>query len=123
MKMSTLDDLHDAARSLNIMSGNLSQSIDRLNERIKALNIGLEVWHAASNLLDSIGYAKVSDRWGICICANNDMRWHFSDAPRELRIQLAKDIPALLEEMRAQTDKTTTRVVEAIKIINGGSIE
>src|SRR5207245_10268704 len=70
----------------------------------------------------SIGYAKVSGRWGIAICASsgdfgdepNEELWLFGDAPRAYRLQAVDKLPELLEKLVSATDETAATLKEKI---------
>jgi hypothetical protein len=123
--------LSQIASSLNTASDDLTSSVEILNESLKKLNVGLTVWVVFRNRdvdqphlydQDEIGYCKVSGEWGIAlrrVCGNmeDDLHsteglWLFNDAPREMRLTAADELPALIERLAKEAFETTRRVQE-----------
>jgi hypothetical protein len=121
---STFKELAKTAQALNSASDNLNKVIEKLGEALRILNIGVAAWvsfdqwsdEEMNNGYSSIGYAKINNRWGITLTSTsgNDqwpeersMTWHFSDAPRELRLRAVRHIPELIEELNKVAAKFT----------------
>ena len=122
--------LSSAAHDLNEASGELGQAITAIDTVLQALNIGVPTWTTIEKGNDEpngdyfwsrdIGYAKVSNRWGIALrtvsgnCnAPNEERcdsWPFNDAPRWLRIAAVEKIPDMLEALIKSAEETTREI-------------
>ena len=69
-----------------------------------------------------MGYAKVSQKWGLAIChtnsvdgdAVNEKEWQFNDAPRELRLEALEKLPELLEKLAETAGATAAELRQRI---------
>jgi hypothetical protein len=127
--------LSTVATSLNTASDELTKVVSILDEALRKLNIGLTVWVSfryrgdpdSPNEYDTdqIGYSKAQGTWGLALrriwgdeardVYNEDGPWHFSDAPRELRIAAVDQIPGIIEALAKEASDTTKRVQEKTK--------
>jgi hypothetical protein len=119
--------LSTVAADLNAVSDELGKSIAEIDAALKRLNLGITTWvkiHGDDgNPFDDsfwsrdIGYAKVSNKWGISLRTIDGQRsdpdrseteeWLFNDAPRSLRLEAIDKIPELLEKLSKDAVKTT----------------
>jgi hypothetical protein len=126
----SIQQLSAAAQDLNTVSGELGKAITAIDTVLQALNIGIPTWTriaGGDDLPDEtgfwrreLGYAKIGSRWGIALQEisgdyNYPERyscesWHFSDAPRWLRIEGAGKIPELIDELIKKTRETTQEI-------------
>jgi len=128
---SSIERLASAAHDLNTVSGELGKAIAAIDTVLQTLNIGLPTWTTIEKGDDlptgsefywsrDIGYAKVSNRWGISLRTvaghysspdeENCESWLFNDAPRWLRIVAVEKIPDLLEALIKSAEETTKKI-------------
>ena len=103
------------APELNQASDALVATIECLDERLKSLNLGLEVMLPEDNMKTRLSYGKLGGKWGLIISRTTNGAvecWLFRDAPRGLRLYSVSKIEALLVEMVAVSTKMTTRMHE-----------
>jgi len=133
--LTNFEALSIVASSLNTASDELTHVVGILDEALRKLNIGLNVWvpfrfrvddeSPTQYDQDEIGYAKVESIWGVALRriygdeAREEHRefgpWLFNDAPRELRLLAVDRIPALIEALSKEAITTTKRVQEKVK--------
>ncbi|MFI5094912.1 MAG: hypothetical protein ACHQIK_15830 [Candidatus Acidiferrales bacterium] len=128
---SSLEQLSKTAISLNSASDRLNRAIEQLNEALRKLNLGISSWvsfyvYEEGPLSDvhEIGYGKVNGRWGIGIKKTFDdqaqpdgyqteiSEWHFSEAPREMRIQAIPLLHKVIEKLNEDAEHTTNEITE-----------
>lgn len=113
-----------SAAELNAVSDELGKPISAIETALQKLNLGVSAWAEVDGHVDgntgrfwdrSIGYAKVSGRWGIAIRTRTgdfedvyEEAWRFSDAPRSYRLEALEELPALLEQLVKVTGKTAS---------------
>jgi hypothetical protein len=90
---------------------------------------GMEYWSR------DVGYAKISNRWGIALCTRKGdynspdeeefESWLFNDAPRWLRVEGVEKIADLLKALIKNTEETTTKIKGKIDHANqlAGALE
>ena len=111
------EELAATAANLNTVSDEIAQPISVIDAALQKLNLGVTAWLKVAGEVDpetgdfwdhSIGYAKVSRRWGIAIRARSgslayqqvdEETWRFSDAPRSHRLEALDKLPDLLVEL------------------------
>ena len=119
--------LSTVAADLNAVSDELGKSIAEIDAALKKLNLGITTWVTirgdGGNPYDDsfrsrdIGYAKVSNKWGISLRTidgqlsdpdrSETEEWLFNDAPRSLRLEAIDKIPELLEKLSKDAVRTT----------------
>lgn len=105
------------ATKLNAVSDELARPISVIDEALQKLNLGVSAWVKVAGEFDhdtgefwdhSVGYDKVSRRWGIAIRTRSGNEflqqghveeWRFNDAPRSNRLEALDQLPELLEEL------------------------
>jgi prefoldin subunit 5 len=116
-----------SAAQLNAASDELARAIAPIDAALKKLNIGVAVWHQYFSEQDgrngnywgrSIGYTKIGSRWGLALSEasgnvqyapdDDSEEWLYNDAPRWMRIEAVDHVPALLEALVKQVNKTAT---------------
>lgn len=119
--------LASSATQLNAASDELSKAIAPIDAALKALNVGVSVWHRYSFFEDpygyysgrSIGYAKVGNKWGLALSSfsghaeygpDDEQEWLFNDAPRLMRLDAVDHIPALLDALVTEVGKKTSEL-------------
>ena len=113
-------ELSAAAKALNAVSDDLGRAIADIDESLKKLNLGIEVWVTVVEESDNrdhsfwskqIGYSKIENKWGVALrrsignYRNPDEakveQWLFNDAPRYFRVAGVEKIPELLKKLTA----------------------
>lgn len=105
--------LAEASARINLATEEIAKSIATINLCLSRLNIGLPVWLDLKPIQEvvlvgsedhqRIGYAKIYNRWGLCLGSGNK-EWHFNDAPRGLRLEAINRIPDLLVAITKETN-------------------
>jgi ABC-type transporter Mla subunit MlaD len=126
----SFSELSSAAKDLNKISDELSQSIASIDHVLQGLNLGVPTWvqiHGGENphtgaqyWSRDLGYAKINSRWGIALRTREGdynfpdeevcESWPFSEAPRWLRVDGIEKVPELLEELVQSTRETTEKI-------------
>ena len=117
-----------SATELNVASDEFARPISDIDAALQKLNLGISAWVKFAEEQDasaewfwsqSLGYAKVSGRWGIAIrtlrgnlIEPDEETWLFNDAPRSYRLEALEKLPKLLEEL-AKTSSETARVLKS----------
>lgn len=110
--------LSQTAESLNKASDRLGKIVEKLDTALKDLNLGVQAWVKFNDWstedgtwhTDSVGYAKVNNRWGLSIMSeagdfqagpdhDSTRVWIFNEAPRELRVQASPHIHLVVPEL------------------------
>ena len=110
-----------SATELNAVSDELAKPISTIETALQKLNLGVSAWTEVDGHVDgntgrfwdrSVGYAKVSGRWGIAIRTRtgdfedvHEEAWRFGDAPRSYRLEALERLPELLEQLVKATGK------------------
>jgi hypothetical protein len=120
----SLQQLSDSAARLNAASEEFSKAVAPIEAALKKLNLGVTAWHRYDGSQDRdgdywerrIGYAKIGGKWGLALATISGSvnypdvdeyeHWLFNDAPRWMRIEAIDHVPALLDELVRQADKT-----------------
>jgi hypothetical protein len=127
--------LSASAAALNVVSDELSKPIAAIDSSLKTLNLGVTTWVEFAGHVDhdagcfwerSMGYAKVSGKWGIAIRTKNGdfgnepdaEYWPFSEAPRAYRLEAVDKLPELIEKLVAAADETADKLKEKISTTN-----
>ena len=111
-----------SATELNVASDELAKPISEIDAALQKLNLGILTWVKVAGEHDqayeyywerSLGYAKVSGKWGIAIRAiqghfedPDEEAWRFNDAPRSHRLEALEKLPKLLEELAKNCSET-----------------
>jgi hypothetical protein len=126
--------LSAAANTLNAASDAFGDAITTLDDALNKLNPGVTAWITISSsqtqddapwetFEERLGYAKVSGRWGLCLCnvtvdgspeggEETKDSWLFNDAPRSLRLRAIDRVPELIEALAREATHTAKRVSE-----------
>jgi hypothetical protein len=128
--------LSSSASSLNAVSDELTKLVAIVDDRLKALNLGITAWVTVTNggsadghyeWNRSLGYAKVSGKWGIAIGSwggyvydedKSEELWLFGDAPRSYRLEAVDKLPELIEKLVGTADETTEKLKQKIDTAN-----
>ena len=122
--------LSSVAADLNAVSDELGKSISEIDVALKKLNLGIATWVTIRGADNSpsddsfwsrdIGYAKISNKWGISLRTidgqssdpdrSETEEWLFNDAPRSLRLEAIDKIPELLEQLSKEAVRTTKNI-------------
>jgi hypothetical protein len=130
----TFMELRSTALTLNAISDELGKAVNEIDESIKRLNLGIEVWEdIARDYNDEngflyaleIGYAKIGGKWGFSLResegddpAELDIKiWLYNDAPRSLRLKAIEKIPGLLKQLSNEAKETATALQEQLKSV------
>jgi hypothetical protein len=125
---SSFERLSKTANSLNSASDRLNDALEKLNIALKSLNLGISSWTTFAAWEDGplsedqdIGYDKINGKWGIALRkVFEDLNraddhvditaWHFSEAPREMRLQAIGHLNKLIEQLNVDAAAATERV-------------
>lgn len=123
--------LKQSSVRLNGISDRLGKAIGRIDDTLKALNLGVACWVRVSVSENSysrdLGYSKVDGRWGLVVKSyrgtreTNDYQeevWLINDAPRYMRVEMIGHVPVLLEALVKQADEMAQEVERRIELVN-----
>jgi hypothetical protein len=130
----SLERLAKTAQLLNTASDRLNDSIEQLNGALKKLNLGTPAWvsfsiHEEGPFCETeeIGYDKIKAKWGVGLRTvfedqnrpdgeNEEITvWHFSEAPREMRIRAVTHLHKLIEQLDSIAATATANIAEKTK--------
>jgi hypothetical protein len=130
---SHLKELAAAAKTLNVVSDELTTHVSAIEVVLNKLNLGVRahvVAQSSSNIDGSItnyvrlAYGKSSGKWGFVIEQFTDDQnwdeflnfesWSFKDAPRELRIVAVDKIPELLEALVKSSGEIAAKMTKKV---------
>lgn len=126
----SLPSLVATASNLNEASNRLSQLIERIDDALQRLNLGVPAWvqvrsgSSAAPFADDLwsedlGYDRLGRKWGLMLRRvegnfgkpePDEENWSFNEAPRPLRIKAAAKIPELI----AKLDREAKEMVEQV---------
>lgn len=122
--LSSIEQLREAAASLNGASDALGETVKKIDEALKILNLGIEAWTREPSAVPSargglyLGYAKVGSRWGLAIFLDSpelgQETWLFNDAPRGYRVILISRLTELFEELTIVARSTAANIASGI---------
>jgi hypothetical protein len=140
MSPNELSQLAPLAEQLNAKSNEINETLKLVNDKLSALNVGVEVWlgpwkEDAPGYFQ-IGFAKVSDSWQLatrtCDAEEDQSRLGYEEwiavpgtcgfakpilqASRDVRIDTLSVLPRLLAEIKAEIS-ATLQTIEAGKKI------
>ena len=126
-----------SAAELNAVSDELAEPVSAIEAALQKLGLGVSAWtvfkrigggdqHTDYDETWSIGYAKISQKWGLAIryavsldgsgLPDKEEKWLFTDAPRAYRLEAVEKLPELIEKLAETSDKTATRLREGIAL-------
>ena len=130
-----LSSLVATAASLNEASKKLSELIERIDEALQRLNLGVPAWvtvegggqtftGAMSFWSEDLGYIRNGRKWGLTLRRTEGWEgqdeltehetWRFNDAPRTLRIKAITKIPELMEKLDREAREMAKQVSASI---------
>jgi hypothetical protein len=122
----TIGELTFLSRQLNDELHKLNTSIEGINEKLRLLDFGAEVWLPDVFLANSdseqiLGYCKVDNDWQLAIRKAgpaNDANGitPLLKAPRQTRIAAVQYIPAVLNILRHEVQNTLLAIAEAKRL-------
>ena len=103
---------------------NLNKSIQGINEKLRSLDFGIEVWLSevflpSPHTGNVLGYCKVDDEWQLAVRTSdpqengNGLRTALLKAPREVRVAALQFVPALLDVMKHEVQRVLLAISEA----------
>jgi len=126
--------LTESASALNAVSDELAVPIAEIETALRKLNLGVTTWVVFASHVDedierfwerSIGYAKVSGKWGIAIGSRSGFfddpeteSWLFADAPRAYRLDSVDKLPELLEQLVMTAEETAEKLKVKVAVVN-----
>jgi hypothetical protein len=110
----TVNQLFEVAKKLNEASDELNVTVAVLNDRLKAMNLGIPVWIPVKGDLH-VGYAK-TPAWGIAVSKGVEM-WPFANAPRKLRLEVVDSFPELLLALADSAAKVTMTLEKGLEVL------
>ena len=128
-----LPSLTATAANLNEASKKLSAMINRIDDALQRLNLGVTAWVKVRGGDDpsngfywseDLGYSRTGRKWGLVLKkgegnyqdhpdSDNYEYWPFNEAPRSLRISATTKIPDLLMELDRQAKDMEKQVSES----------
>jgi hypothetical protein len=130
---SSFERLSKTANSLNLASDRLNEALEQLNAALKKLNLGISSWVSFSTWEDGgaseveqIGYDKIKGKWGIGLRKVyedlnssdpstgqpflEETEWHFSEAPREMRLRAIDHLNLMIDKLDVDAEKATQSI-------------
>lgn len=99
--------LKETSEELNSASDDFNKAAAGIEAELRALSLGVHAWIDAGVPGWKLGYSKCRGPWGFYLVestlapsAASSMPCAFSNAPREVRIQAAECIPALVQALQ-----------------------
>ena len=126
-KVNSLQQIKQAAGTLNSATDRFSKVILEIEEFLKILNIGVASWvtipgtswsdeESGNSGYNQLGYAKINGKWGFAISSDCDYDEPalsaFHDASRDLRLKSVACLPELLDELAKGATKLSEEVDE-----------
>ena len=127
-KLNSLQQIKQAAGTLNAATDRFSKVILEIEEFLKTLNIGVACWvtipgtewadeQTGASGFNQLGYSKVNGKWGFALSSFNDYAdepdvWAFHDSSRDLRLKSVACLPLLLDELANGATKLSHDVDE-----------
>ena len=124
-----LPSLAATAANLNEASKKLSALIERIDDALQRLNLGVTAWVRVQGgdenkglyfWVEELGYSRIARKWGLTLRrrsgfegageSDENESWPFNDAPRSLR---KKAVPKILELIK-ELDREAKEVAEQI---------
>ena len=126
-----LPSLAATAATLNEASKKLSAVIERIDDALQRLNLGVSAWVTVRRGDDlarggmyfwseDLGYSRIGRKWGLTLRKEEGHEgmpgsiecesWSFNDAPRSLRMKAVSKIPELIKDL----DREAKEVAEQI---------
>ena len=137
-----LPSLAATAANLNEASKKLSQLIERIDDALQRLNLGVPAWvtvegggqtfsGAISFWSEDLGYIRNGRKWGLTLRRTEGWEgqdeetehetWPFNDAPRPLRIKAVTKIPELIKkldrEAREMAEQVSASIDETVPLV------
>ena len=130
-----LPSLAATAANLNEASRKLSAVIDRIDDALQRLNLGVTAWVVVQDgenddrggseyWSENLGYSRTGRKWGLVLQkvegdhqypeSEQCEHWPFTEAPRALRIRAATKIPKLLKELDRAAQEMVKKVSASI---------
>ena len=130
-----LPSLAATAVNLNEASKKLSAVIERIDDALQRLNLGVTTWvkvrrgddHARGGMYfwsEDLGYSRISRKWGLTLKREEgheglpesikEEEWPFNDAPRSLRIMALRKIPELIKELDREAKEVAEQISASI---------
>jgi len=145
---SSFEELKAAAAALNQSSDEFSHGVEKLDDALRDLNLGVTAWVTCVNYQDpqqpqfttvhQLGYAKVGNRRGLALRVveydgmdedddgeHVSDEWLFGDAPREMRLTAIEHVPSLVKALVKATKAMAGTVAEkaAVALELAGEVE
>jgi hypothetical protein len=121
----SLRKLGSLSQDLNAASDALTAELNSVETALNKLKLGVPAWvrlraeHVGDGYsrVYSLGYSKLKGKWGLVLfeCIDSAEEGDLTplrEAPRDLRIEAAENLNALLEELANEAAKTTERVTK-----------
>lgn len=121
-------ELTDLSLQLNSESNGLSSTIQTINEKLRSLNLGVEVWldeplgemlpgeELSDGKASFLGYCNVDDRWQLAVRnkfaemdysrtgeVSTPPRIPLTQASRQFRLRAIRQLPSLVTKLRDET--------------------
>ena len=130
-----LPSLAATAANLNEASKALSEIIERTDDALQRLNLGVTAWTQVQGVdntastgagywSEDLGYSRIGRKWGLAlrkikgeynqIELEECEEWLFNEAPRFLRIRAITKIPDLIKELDREAKKMVEQLSASI---------
>ena len=130
-----LPSLAATAANLNDASKKLSELIERIDDALQRLNLGVSAWvtvqcgddvddSAVYSWSEQLGYNRIGRKWGLTLRriegyegtleSIEEEKWPFNDAPRSLRIMAVPKIPELIKKLDREAQEMVEQVSASI---------
>ncbi len=111
-----LSELLKVSVTLNQESGEMNILIQQFQDKLRALNIGFEVWtegradDESGAHIKPLGFKKLGDAWMLCV---RYPEVPLVQAPRAVRIASLQRFPELLKALKVRAEKALESIREA----------
>ena len=131
-----LPSLAATAANLNEASKQLSAVIERIDDALQRLNLGVTAWITVQAVsenngrhfwIEELGYGRIARKWGLTLRRragfesaagvdelDEDDNWAFNDAPRSLRIKAIPKIPELITELDREAKELAKQISASV---------
>lgn len=117
------DRLAAVAAELNALSDKLRGSVEQVDARLAALQMGVSAWvgiagYGNRNLPPQLGYTKVNGKWSLAlriIAPTGENIYRFNDGPRALRALAVDYLPELLEKLESIAGNKVDELKERVE--------
>lgn len=107
-----LSELSESASALNKESDSINGIIERFQEKLVALNVGIEVSVKLEKDLGTLSWWKMGDTWQVTMLWGT-VHIPLLEQPREVRIAALKKFPDLVQQLKWKADEALSAIKQA----------